>query len=85
MTADTMSAMAGLPPGILDRDAVAARIGIAAGSLTRYVARGDAPAPDGTVGASPWWHEKTIEDWIAARPGRGAGGGRPRKTEGSPS
>ncbi len=65
---------------ILDRAAVAARLGIHPDSVTRYINRGQCPEPDGRAGQSPWWHEATIYGWIANRPGRGAGGGRPRKT-----
>lgn len=39
------------------------------------------PAPDGRIGKSPWWRTERrdeIADWMANRPGRGAGGGRPR-------
>lgn len=38
---------------------------------------GDLPAPDETFGRSPVWSSDTISEWIDARPGRGAGGGRP--------
>lgn len=38
---------------------------------------GDLPEPDETFGRSPVWTDETISAWIAARPGRGAGGGRP--------
>ena len=38
---------------------------------------GDLPPPDETFGRSPVWTESTISAWIDARPGRGAGGGRP--------
>lgn len=37
------------------------------------------PEPDARVGGSPVWFRSTFEAWRAARPGRGAGGGRPRK------
>ncbi|KWT61845.1 hypothetical protein ADL21_11205 [Streptomyces albus subsp. albus] len=40
---------------------------------------GDFPPPDDTFGRSPVWREGTIDIWLANRPGRGAGGGRPRK------
>lgn len=63
---------------ILDRAAVAARLGIHPDSVTRYIHRGQCPTPDGRAGRSPWWHAATIDAWIANRPGRGAGGGRPR-------
>lgn len=38
---------------------------------------GDLPPPDETFGRSPVWASDTITTWIAERPGRGAGGGRP--------
>lgn len=38
---------------------------------------GDLPAPTETFGRSPVWDADTITAWIDARPGRGAGGGRP--------
>ena len=42
------------------------------------------PAPDGTDldrgHARPWWRPETVDAWVANRPGRGVGGGRPRKT-----
>jgi predicted DNA-binding transcriptional regulator AlpA len=66
---------------ILDRAAVAARVGVAAKSVTRYWERGQMPQPDGWVSGRPWWYETTIEEWLANRPGRGAGGGRPRKEQ----
>lgn len=42
------------------------------------------PAPSRLVGRSPIWMRDRTEElkaWDAARPGRGTGGGRPRKTE----
>lgn len=36
---------------------------------------GDLPEPDITIGLSPGWLPETVEAWIAARPGQGAGGG----------
>jgi hypothetical protein len=41
------------------------------------------PAPDGRIGRAPWWRADRINEivsWKDPRPGRGAGGGRPRKT-----
>lgn len=38
---------------------------------------GDLPKPDETFGRSPVWSAETVSEWIAQRPGRGAGGGRP--------
>ena len=37
------------------------------------------PAADVTLGQSAGWWPSTIDAWQATRPGRGAGGGRPRK------
>lgn len=64
----------------LDRAAVAALLGVEPGTITRYrdPNRGENfPEPDGFVGRSPWWWSDRIEAWRDARPGRGAGGGRP--------
>lgn len=44
--------------------------------MARYRGRGDLPAPDVMLGRSPGWHESTIREWQAVRPGRT---GRPRK------
>lgn len=41
---------------------------------------GDLPPPDGHAGRAPWWYETTIAAWEKTRPGRGVGGGRPRRT-----
>ena len=54
---------------------VAARLGITTGALARY----KLPPADVTVGRTRGWSEETIDAWNAARPGRGVGGGRPRK------
>lgn len=64
---------------LLDREQVAERAGITAASVTRYLVRGDIPAPDRHFGRAPAWRVSTIEAWLQSRPGRGAGGGRPRK------
>ena len=37
------------------------------------------PVPDVMLGQSAGWWPSTIDAWQATRPGRGAGGGRPRK------
>ena len=42
---------------------------------------GDFPEPDARFGGHPAWTETTVEQWAANRPGRGAGGGRPRIIE----
>lgn len=76
---DTMSTMDRLPVGIMDRKTVAAMIGIAPESLSRYLVRGDGPVPDGYIGGSPWWQEITVVTWLEQRPGRT--GRPPRSTE----
>lgn len=40
---------------------------------------GDFPPPDERIGVLPLWKASTVRRWVAHRPGRGAGGGRPRK------
>lgn len=42
---------------------------------------GDLPPPDRRFGRSPVWTPETIESWMPTRPGRGAGGGRPREND----
>lgn len=37
------------------------------------------PEPDAWIGSTRGWLPETIDRWNAARPGRGVGGGRPRK------
>lgn len=54
---------------------VAERLGVTLGALSHY----RLPAPDVYVGRTRGWSERTIDKWNAARPGRGVGGGRPRK------
>lgn len=44
----------------------------------RTESRRDFPEADGMKGVSPWWRPETITTWRDNRPGRGAGGGRPR-------
>lgn len=63
---------------------VAERLGIKPGSL----ATARLPEPDALIGQTRGWRPATIEAWIPTRPGRGVGGGRPRKAgqaEGRPS
>lgn len=54
---------------------VAERLGITTGAL----GSANLPEPDATIGRTRGWTEATIDAWAAARPGRGVGGGRPRK------
>jgi len=77
---------------VLDRSAVATILGVRPKTISQYLveSRGEGryadhpfPQPDGYIGRGPWWHlgrEKDIRTWAAARPGQGAGGGRPRKS-----
>ena len=39
----------------------------------------DLPEPDVRIGRTRGWLPETIDRWNARRPGRGVGGGRPRK------
>ncbi|MBW3082804.1 helix-turn-helix transcriptional regulator [Bifidobacterium phasiani] len=54
---------------------VAERLGISTGAVSAY----KLPEPDATIGRTRGWLPETIDRWNAARPGRGVGGGRPRK------
>jgi predicted DNA-binding transcriptional regulator AlpA len=69
----------------LDQTAVAARLGVTRATIQRYRSadRGKYgfPEPDGMIGRTPWWKPETIDAWAANRPGKGAGGGRPKRTE----
>jgi hypothetical protein len=76
---------------ILDSAAVAEALGFATGTVTKYLSESRPgnryeshpfPSPDGYVGQNPYWvHDRVaeLEEWARNRPGRGAGGGRPRK------
>lgn len=54
---------------------IAARLGITTGALAGY----KLPEPDALIGRTRGWLPETIDEWNAARPGRGVGGGRPHK------
>ncbi|TPF96856.1 hypothetical protein EP30_05420 [Bifidobacterium sp. UTCIF-39] len=54
---------------------VAQRLGITKGALLSL----KLPEPDATIGRTRGWLPETIDEWNANRPGRGVGGGRPRK------
>ena len=50
----------------------------------RYADTHPFPKPDVVIGRTPGWapgRRGEIRDWESARPGRGAGGGRPRKLD----
>ena len=61
---------------------VAAHLGTAQSTVRKYAAKEFLPEPDGRIGGSPWWWADTIRAWHEQRPGRGVGGGRPRKLTG---
>jgi hypothetical protein len=80
-------------PAIMDRHAFATLIGVAPETVSRKVSESrqrtaaglplrakDYPLPDGHIGGSPWWYRETVAAWRKARPGKGAGAGRPRKS-----
>jgi len=54
---------------------VAKRLGISTAAVSAY----KLPQPDATIGRTRGWLPETIDQWNARRPGRGVGGGRPRK------
>jgi hypothetical protein len=58
---------------------VATVLGVTPATVRSYAARGVMPKPDGYLGRTPWWYPNTICEWQAKRPGRGVGGGRPKK------
>ena len=62
------------PPGMLTASQAAERAGLKRGTWSAYVARSQAPQPDARdpSGGNPLWHEATIDEWAAGRPGRGA-------------
>lgn len=52
---------------------VCERVGVAKSTWRAYVARGQAPKPDGRHSARmPWWHESTIDEWMKSRPRAGS-------------
>lgn len=72
------------PTTYLDMPAVAARLDVTESTIRKYRSQGRLPEPDIMLGQSPGWRATTIDAWIKARPGRGVGGGRPRK-DGAPA
>lgn len=65
--------------GYLDTAQVAAMAKVTPATIRSYRSRGYLPEPDAQLGQSPGWAPETIAAWLAARPGKGAGAGRPRK------
>ena len=49
------------------------------GNSTAAVSPYKLPQPDALIGRTRGWLPETIDQWNAQRPGRGVGGGRPRK------
>jgi hypothetical protein len=65
---------------LVDTSGAAALLGVEPTSVTRYRARREGfPEPLRHFGGAPVWTREQILDWAASRPGRGAGGGRPKK------
>lgn len=60
-----------MTPDQLTTDDVAALAGVLPASVRRYRLRGTFPRPDGYVGRTPWWRRRTVERWLATRPGPG--------------
>lgn len=54
---------------------VAKRLDISTAAASAY----KLPQPDALIGRTRGWLPETIDRWNKARPGRGVGGGRPRK------
>lgn len=54
---------------------VAKRLDISTAAVSAY----KLPEPDATIGRTRGWLPDTIDQWNTQRPGRGVGGGRPRK------
>lgn len=78
-------------PRLLDLPAVADMLGLTGRTVRNYhqgserrrrlgdPRPGDFPPPDMRFGRTPVWKVSTIRSWKNRRPGRGAGGGRPRR------
>lgn len=64
--------IAGMTVHYLGPAEVAARFGLAAGTIRHYAAQGKMPEPDVRIGPIGGWSEETIDAWWANRPGRGA-------------
>jgi predicted DNA-binding transcriptional regulator AlpA len=51
------------------------------GITTASVAQAHLPPADAVIGKTRGWKQETVEQWVKQRPGRGVGGGRPRRTQ----
>ena len=81
----TFGAMA-LGGALYDSPIVSGSFGLAAGIMGLGITSGGLlnlklPEPDATIGRTRGWLPETIDEWNAQRPGRGVGGGRPRKNK----
>ena len=54
---------------------VSKRLGISTAAVSAY----KLPQPDALIGRPRGWKTAPLDQWHAQRPGRGGGGGRPRK------
>jgi predicted DNA-binding transcriptional regulator AlpA len=66
----------------LTTNEVASLLGVSPRTVASYAARGQMPKPSACpcCGHSPTWLRSEIDSWSNRRPGRGVGGGRPRKS-----
>ena len=48
---------------------VAEYLGVQRSTVRAYAARQQMPAPDGRIGATPWWHSTTVTAWRAPHRG----------------
>lgn len=55
---------------LIERADAAAIAGVAPGTFSSYVHRGQAPAPVEWVGRTPRWDEDEVRAWQQQRPGR---------------
>lgn len=74
---------------VMDRQDVAAFLGVTPKLISQFLTeskeghryeRNPFPEPNGRIGSGPWWKLERKPEflaWMAARPGRGVGGGRP--------
>ncbi|MFY9263238.1 MAG: transcriptional regulator [Actinomycetaceae bacterium] len=56
----------------LSTSQAAEHLGIKPGTFRSYLQKGLTPEPDAYVGNAAGWLPQTIDEWNAARPGRGA-------------
>jgi predicted DNA-binding transcriptional regulator AlpA len=76
----TVSSSLGIT-GPLDSAGAAAYVGVSLATWWSYGSRGTRPEPDIMLGRAPHWLPKTLDRWVAERPGRGT---RPAKAPEGP-